>query len=217
MNVYFTTIFLYLSIFLGFLINFIPKYYHFHFLYAISIPHFTFHIKEYFSFQIYHQKSLHAIYSLYPHGYLPFVSLCLLPKNHVVLNTLYSVPIVKQVLKNHHCIPNLYETMKKTLQKESIYMYPGGLEEAKYFHKDVHFIKKRKGMFQLSKELQVPIVPVYVKNQNKLYENYLIFPVGRFILFPKKVPLSLHYGNPVFTKEEYMKEVKRLTPHFSIK
>jgi len=97
---------------------------------------------------------------------------------------LTSCPIVKDIVNyNNIFVPANYENMKEVLESgNSLSVCLGGLNESKYtdIYKMIVNIKHRKGVFRMSLETGIPLVPVISYNENQVYQR-IENPFIRFV------------------------------------
>jgi hypothetical protein len=112
-----------------------------------------------------------------------------------VHSLLTSCPIIKDLINyNNTFVPSNYEDMKNVLENgKSLSVCLGGLNESKYtdMYKMIVNIKHRKGVFRMSLETGIPLVPVISYNENQVYQrienpliSYLESVVGLRINIP---------------------------------
>ena len=88
---------------------------------------------------------------------------------------LTSFPILKDIVNyNNTFVPANYQDMKGVLENgKSLSVCLGGLNESKYtdIYKMIVNIKHRKGVFRMSLETGIPLVPVITYNENQVYQR----------------------------------------------
>ena len=91
-----------------------------------------------------------------------------------VAQALYWLPWGQEVLDGMKAVPNTYTSMKNVLDsKESLFIIPGGVKEMNIEKKQKRiqiWLKKRYGIFRLSLETGVPLIPVLSYGEEQLYE-----------------------------------------------
>lgn len=113
--------------------------------------------------------------SFYFHTMTPFTSAFLKESSSrpspVVHRHLAWIPFAKEILEELGAVFNKYGDMKEVLVKgKSLAIIPGGIAEMNCVKGGMMRLHLGDGIFKLSKELQVPIVPVMTFGENELYE-----------------------------------------------
>lgn len=127
-----------------------------------------------------------ALYLWHPHGMLS-----LTPILHTIRKKLgkiacvqifHKIPIVRDMYHFVGSIPSDYSSMKRTLEKESLSVMPGGTREMmKSGSKTMRLVlKDRTGVFKLALETGTPIVPVLTFGEDELFPQ-LDTPILRTI------------------------------------
>ena len=93
------------------------------------------------------------------------------PTKGVVHSFFFSIPLVKDIIRFLNAIPSDYGSIKKTVEKESISLTVGGIEEMGIIkNKCMELkIKQRKGIFKIALETGTPIVPVLTYGENEIF------------------------------------------------
>jgi 1-acyl-sn-glycerol-3-phosphate acyltransferase len=128
-----------------------------------------------------------CIYAVHPHGLLNtglFIHGCCnesplfntLNKSSVAVHSaLLKAPLLREWLLFKGAIPAKRETMKAVLAKgRSLTLIPGGTREILYSRKgspERWNLRKHKGFLKLAMDHKIPIVPIYIENEQQLL-NY---------------------------------------------
>ena len=128
-------------------------------------------------------KTQTALYAIHPHGLLASSALLHVLDAHSPLHplfahhriaihsTLFKIPILRELLLSHGCIPATKEHISASLeQSTSVWLTPGGTQEAAHSktEEETWTFKKHKGFLKLAHQHKVPIVPVYSEGEQKL-------------------------------------------------
>lgn len=137
-----------------------------------------------FQIQYLNKKQINqGIYCFHPHGSFSvsyffhtmtkLTNFCVKGRA-TVAQALYWLPWGQEILDSMRAIPNTYTNMKNVLDtKESLFVIPGGVKEMNIDkkHKCIRiWLKKRSGIFRLSLETGVPLIPVLSYGEEQLYE-----------------------------------------------
>lgn len=143
----------------------------------------------------------------------------------VVSNVMFRLPFVKQFVELNGAKDANKDTIMKILSSnKSPMIYIGGIPEIFLSNKntEVLYIKKRKGIFNISIKTKTPLLPIYSFGITHAYDKISNYPIyhGRFnTLFPYKIPILTIIGNPIYPgkgdtcetlKSKYIFEIQRL-------
>jgi len=122
-----------------------------------------------------------CIYALHPHGLLTstlFVhtnspNSFLFDSSIAVHSALLKIPLVREIFLAWGCIPARKGVLKNTLQKgKSIVLIPGGTGEifnSRFGATTEQWnLTKHKGFLKLAAEHKIPVVPIYIENEQDL-------------------------------------------------
>lgn len=118
-----------------------------------------------------------AMYLWHPHGLFsvtPFLhSIISRPSRVACLSIFHRIPVVRDLYAFMGAIPSDYDTMKETLEHESISVIPGGVREMMGTEQGVMrlVLKGRTGVFRMALETGTPIVPVLTYGENELFPS----------------------------------------------
>lgn len=136
------------------------------------------------TFQLHVQKELpkKSILIWHPHGLLSVTSVIhngvriptkgYTPTKLVSLDFYHKIPFIRDLMRKAHAVSANYETIKDTLQTNSVSIMLGGVKEllnsdpAKVYA----VVKDRKGIFKIALETGTPLVPVITYGENKLFQ-----------------------------------------------
>jgi len=129
-----------------------------------------------------------CIYVIHPHGLVcntlgTHICSTSSPLFHTINNTslgghslLFKVPIARELLLYRGAVPVTKETLDRELQKgRSITIIPGGLKEIQANQLgrsgETWYLRERKGFLKLAAKHSLPIVPVYIENEQTFLTN----------------------------------------------
>jgi hypothetical protein len=135
------------------------------------------------TFQIHLEKELpdKGILIWHPHGLMTITSAIhnafgitnnnYVPTKIVSLDLYHKIPIIKDLMRNLNVVSSNYDTIKSTLQNESISIMLGGVKELLNTNDDtmMFVIKDRSGIFRLALETGSSLVPVITYGENELF------------------------------------------------
>ena len=128
-------------------------------------------------------KTQPALYTIHPHGLLASSIFVHVLDTHsplhpvlahhriAVHSTLFKIPIFREMLLYHGCIPATRDHMSASLdQSRSVWLVPGGTQEAVHSKTDVETwtFKQHKGFLKMAHQHKVPIVPIYSEGEQTL-------------------------------------------------
>lgn len=121
-----------------------------------------------------------------PHGILPYsIFFTYHPDLHhlfspatntlTVAQQLFQFPILTHFARDVlHAIPNHYDAMNDVLRKNhSLLVYMGGIREmmATDHRKEILYIRRRRGIFQLALKYGMPLLPIYTFGLSEVYKR----------------------------------------------
>lgn len=160
---------------------------------------------------VYHFRAKHTIFAVAP--------------------ILFHIPIFGWVARSWGLIPASERMIKKALREGfAVILFAGGVEELIAHPHRTLYIEKRFGYLNIAKDLDVPLVPVWVAGEfDTFYSPVIPFLkirqklckyIGVGIMFPwlfgwkgiwlpKRVPLCVRFGEPVDSSGCELMELKR--------
>ena len=153
------------------------------------------------TFQFYEKEPIdRALYLWHPHGMLS-----LTPIIHTIRRQLGKVvcvpifhkfPIVRDLYHYVGSIPSEYSSMKRTLERESVSVIPGGIREMMLPTSNIMklIIKDRVGVFKLALETGTPIVPVLTYGESDVFpqlDNTIFRTINRWVYDATKFAIPL--------------------------
>ena len=119
---------------------------------------------------------------LSPHGVIPYSIFCIFnmpgfidhEKNTLtVAHQLFAFPILAQFARDVlKAIPNYYDQMNAVIgEKRSLLVYLGGIREmmATDHRKEMLYVRRRKGIFQMALQRGVSLLPIYTFGMSEVY------------------------------------------------
>jgi 1-acyl-sn-glycerol-3-phosphate acyltransferase len=93
------------------------------------------------------------------------------PTKGVVHYGYFMLPFIKDIIPLLNAIPSDEFSIRDTLQKESISITIGGIDEmSRVSHKDLQLVvRKRTGIFKIALELGIPIVPIITYGEQEVF------------------------------------------------
>ena len=147
------------------------------------------------SINIWHPHGISGVTPVIHNGYRVTDISGYTPTKGVVYYYYFMMPIVKDIIKLLNAIPSDYRSIKETVEKESISITIGGLDEmGRTADKHMQLvIKKRSGIFKIALETGTPIVPVLTYGETEIFpetENHLLLQFNEFMYtnFTMKFP-----------------------------
>lgn len=173
-------------------------------LFPESVRQTETHIRDTFQIHIGHPIPKRAIHIWHPHGVSAITPVIhngyrltspdYMPTKGVVHYAYFWIPLVKDIIRNLHAISSEYTSIRETVEKESISIALGGLDEMGQVNdKQMELsIRNRKGIFKIALETGTPIVPIITYGENELFPqsanplltgmNDVLYSVFRFRL-----------------------------------
>jgi hypothetical protein len=203
---------------------------------------FQIHVREPIpekSINIWHPHGISGVTPVIHNGY-KITSPEYKPTKGVVHYGYFMLPFIKDIIPLLNAIPSDEFSIRDTLQKESISIILGGVDEmSRGSPKNLQLVvRKRTGIFKIALELGIPIVPVITYGEQEVFPesdlgilkwyNDLLYTYFRFRFpFPKLnsvvnwtrlsqtplEPIVTHTGKPVRTKKipnPSPKQIKKL-------
>lgn len=154
------------------------------------------------SFPIYYSDKIidgqNYIYSFHPHGLFSISYFFHIGTNltdwkdkntlGTALNTLWWLPFGREFFERYKFIQSNYKNMKQVLtSNKSLSVILGGVKEMPFSsdNKIITNILKRRGIFKMSLETGIPLVPVIVYGENEIYkmsDNKIFEYINNFTL-----------------------------------
>jgi len=128
-------------------------------------------------------KTQTVLYTIHPHGLLASSAFVHVLDTHSPLHdslthhriaihsTLFKIPILREMLLYHGCIPATRDHITASLeQSKSVWLTPGGTQEASQSksEEETWTFKAHKGFLKLAHQHKIPIVPIYSEGEQKL-------------------------------------------------
>jgi len=203
---------------------------------------FQIHVREPIpekSINIWHPHGVSGVTPVIHNGY-KITSPEYKPTKGVVHYGYFMLPFIKDIIPLLNAIPSDEFSIRDTLQKESISITIGGIDEmSRVSPKDLQLIvQKRTGIFKIALELGIPLVPIITYGEQEIFPesdlgilkcyNDFLYTHFRFRFpFPKLnsllnwtrlsqmplEPIVTHTGKPVRTKKilnPSSKQIKKL-------
>jgi 2-acylglycerol O-acyltransferase 2 len=122
------------------------------------------------SILIWHPHGLMSVTSAI-HNAFGLTSESYTPTKIVSLDLYHRIPILKDVMRNLNVVSSNYDSIKETLQKESVSIMLGGVKEIlnTESHQMICVIENRTGIFRMALETGSPLVPVITYGENELF------------------------------------------------
>jgi len=172
------------------------------------------------SINIWHPHGISGVTPVIHNGYRVTEIEGYTPTKGVVYYYYFMMPIVKNIIKLLNAIPSDYRSIKETVEKESVSITIGGLDEmSRTADKHIQLvIKKRSGIFKIALETGTPLVPVLTYGETEIFpetENPLLLQFNGFIYtnFTMKFPFPTmtSVSNWLKLRSVPLKEIKSYT------
>jgi len=203
---------------------------------------FQIHIREPIpekSINIWHPHGISGVTPVIHNGY-QITSPEYRPTKGVVHYGYFMLPFIKDIIPLLNAIPSDEYSIRDTLEKESISIILGGVDEMRRGSpKDLQLVvRKRKGIFKIALEMGIPLVPILTYGEQevfpeseleilKLYNDFMYTHLRFRIPFPKLDsiinwtrlsqlpldPITTYTGKPIRTKKilnPSEKQIKKL-------
>ncbi len=118
----------------------------------------------------------HELLSITPsiHNVFKLTSPDYKPTRLVVIDIMFMIPFVRDLMKFVKMVPSDYYSIKKVAEQESVSIVLGGAKEMIATEDDTYklYIKNRKGIFKIALETGTPLVPIITYNESRLFPWY---------------------------------------------
>ena len=147
------------------------------------------------SINIWHPHGISGVTPVIHNGYRVTNIPGYTPTKGVVYYYYFMLPIIKDIIRLLNAVPSDYRTIKETVEKESLSITIGGLDEmGRTADKHIQLvIKKRSGIFKIALETGTPLVPVLTYGETEVFpetNNAFLLQFNKFIYstFTMKFP-----------------------------
>jgi 2-acylglycerol O-acyltransferase 2 len=123
------------------------------------------------SINIWHPHGISGVTPVIHNGYRVTDITGYTPTKGVVYYYYFMMPIIKDIIRLLNAIPSDYRSIKETVQKESVSVTIGGLDEmgrTAGTHMQL-VIRKRSGIFKIALETGTPLVPVLTYGETEVF------------------------------------------------
>jgi 1-acyl-sn-glycerol-3-phosphate acyltransferase len=123
------------------------------------------------SINIWHPHGISGVTPVIHNGYRVTDIPGYTPTKGVVYYYYFMMPIIKDIIRLLNAVPSDYRTIKETVQKESLSITIGGLDEmGRTAGTNIQLvIKKRTGIFKIALETGTPLVPVLTYGETEVF------------------------------------------------
>tara|TARA_Y100000389_G_scaffold205027_1_gene262138 strand:- start:4253 stop:5062 length:810 start_codon:yes stop_codon:yes gene_type:complete len=138
-----------------------------------------------------------------PHGIMPLTPYLLFSKNDNVVIHAASIIFYNPITRFFLCFLRgcMAHADKKSIEatlnnKRHVLLYPGGVQEALISNQTNCIYTKHKGFIKIAKNKNVPVIPIFIRNENKLLTD-CIPSLTKWCYKTFKIPIpTLWFGLP---------------------
>lgn len=164
------------------------SYIHPFFMKLLSFTNLTKHFKVKFINEQSIDSEKQYLYCLHPHGMITISKLLHFldiksplykywkDTKNAAHSGLFMVPLVRELILLFRCVPVSKSYLQYYINSGySITLNPGGIDEIKFsqenLENDYIYLKNRKGFIKLSEKNNVPIIPIYLWNEQNIFTH----------------------------------------------